>query len=158
MKVIDMAIEQAREYLSKWGLQDQIIELDQSSATVSLAAQALHTEEARIAKTMSFKVKEQPVLVVMAGDEKVDNAKYRGFFHCKAKMLSMEEVEPMIGHPVGGVCPFGIHEGVTVYLDESLKRFETVFPACGSGNSAIELTPDKLFEVSAAVQWVDICK
>ncbi len=153
-----MAIEQARDYLKAWGCADQIIELEHSSATVALAAEALGTEEARIAKTLSFWVQEQPVLVVTAGDQKIDNAKYKAFFHVKAKMLGYEEVEPVIGHPVGGVCPFGIHPGIPVYLDESLKRFETVFPACGSGNSAIELTPDRLFEIAQAQAWINVCK
>ena len=147
-----MAIEQARDYLKAWGCADQIIELEHSSATVALAAEALGTEEARIAKTLSFWVQEQPVLVVTAGDQKIDNAKYKAFFHVKAKMLSYEEVEPVIGHPVG------IHPGIPVYLDESLKRFETVFPACGSGNSAIELTPDRLFEIAQAQAWINVCK
>lgn len=153
-----MAIEQARDYLKAWGCADQIIELEHSSATVALAAEALGTEEARLRKPCRFGVQEQPVLVVTAGDIKLDNAKYKAFFHVKAKMLGYEEVEPVIGHPVGGVCPFGIHPGIPVYLDESLKRFETVFPACGSGNSAIELTPDRLFEIAQAQAWINVCK
>ena len=132
-----MALEQARAYLKIWGCADQIIELKHSSATVVLAAEALGTEAARIAKTLAFWVEGKPVLIVTAGDQKIDNAKFKAFFHVKAKMLGQAEVDVQIGHPVGGVCPFGIQPGIPVYLDVSLQRFETVFPACGSGNSAI---------------------
>ena len=153
-----MAIEKVREYFRPFGMEDKILEFEVSSATVELAAQALHCEEQRIAKTMSFMVDDHAILIVTAGDAKVQNGKFKAEFSCKAKMLSFEEVEPLIGHAVGGVCPFGINEGVKVYLDESLKRFETVFPACGSGNSAIELTSPQLEQYSNFEKWVDVCK
>lgn len=153
-----MAIEKVREYFKKWNMEDRILEFDVSSATVELAAQALHCEGARIAKTLSFHVGEQAILIVTAGDTKIDNAKYKATFGTKAKMLSFEEVEPLIGHGVGGVCPFGINEGVKVYLDESMKRFQTVFPACGSSNSAIELTISEMEQYSGYEKWVDVCK
>ena len=129
-----------------------------SSATVALAAQALGCEPCRIAKTMSFLVDGHAILIVTAGDVKIDNAKYKAQFGCKAKMLTPDEVEAMIGHAVGGVCPFAVNDGVTVYLDDSLKRFTTVFPACGSGNSAIELTIAELEQYSGYVSWIDVCK
>ncbi len=153
-----MAIEKVREYFKKWNMEDRILEFDVSSATVELAAQALHCEGARIAKTLSVHVGEQAILIVTAGDTKIDNAKYKATFGTKAKMLSFEEVEPLIGHGVGGVCPFGINEGVKVYLDESMKRFQTVFPACGSSNSAIELTISEMEQYSGYEKWVDVCK
>ncbi|MDD6656480.1 MAG: YbaK/EbsC family protein [Lachnospiraceae bacterium] len=153
-----MAIERVREYFKKWNMEDRIMEFDVSSATVELAAAALHCEGARIAKTLSFHVGEQAILIVTAGDTKIDNAKYKATFGTKAKMLSFEEVEPLIGHGVGGVCPFGINDGVKVYLDESMKRFQTVFPACGSSNSAIELTISELEQYSGYEKWVDVCK
>jgi len=153
-----MSIQQAREYLSKFGYADKIREFDVSSATVPLAALALGCEEGRIAKTLSFKMEDRCILIVAAGYAKIDNAKYKAQFHTKARMLSFEEVEPMTGHAVGGVCPFGVKEGVEVYLDFSLRRYETVFPACGSANSAIELTMEELERLSAPVQWVDVCK
>ncbi len=153
-----MSIEKVRNYLEGYGVADKIREFDVSSATVALAAEALGCEECRIAKTMSFHVGEKAILVVTAGDVKVDNAKFKAQFATKAKMLSYDEVEPMIGHAVGGVCPFAINDGVDVYLDESLKRFETVFPACGSSNSAIELTMDELEKYSGFVGWIDVCK
>lgn len=153
-----MAIEKVREYFRKYGIEDRIQEFDVSSATVELAAQAAHCEPCRIAKTLSFKVNDQPILIVCAGDAKVDNKKYKTRFETKAKMLTPEEAETMVGHAVGGVCPFGIREGVQVYLDESLKRFETVFPACGSSNSAIELTIEELERYSGFLAWVDVCK
>ena len=153
-----MAIEKVREYFKKWNMEDRILEFDVSSATVELAAQALHCEGARIAKTLSFHVGDQAILIVTAGDTKIDNAKYKATFGTKAKMLSFEEVEPLIGHGVGGVCPFGIKEGVKVYLDESMKRFQTVFPACGSANSAIELTMPEMEQYSGYEKWVDVCK
>ena len=139
-------------------MEDKILEFPVSSATVELAAQALNTEGCRIAKTLSFSVNDSPILIVTAGDAKIDNKKYKTFFGAKAKMLSFEEVEEKIGHAVGGVCPFAINEGVKVYLDESIKRFETVFPACGSSNSAIELTPDELEKYSGFIEWIDVCK
>lgn len=153
-----MAIEKAREYLKKFGLEDKILEFDVSSATVDLAAKALGCEGKRIAKSLSFMIDDKAILVVTAGDAKVDNAKYKALFSKKAKMLTPEQCENMVGHAVGGVCPFGINDDVKVYLDESLKRFETVYPACGSSNSAIELTPEKLEEVSECEGWVDVCK
>lgn len=153
-----MSIERAREYLKQYNMEDRILEFDVSSATVELAAQALHCEPKRIAKTLSFKVGEDAILIVAAGDAKVNNAKYKAQFGTKAKMLSSDEVETLVGHAVGGVCPFGINDGVKVYLDESLKRFETVFPACGSSNSAIEMTMDDLEQYSGCEQWVDVCK
>lgn len=152
-----MAIEKAREYLAKFGLDGGVMEFDVSSATVELAAKALGVDGARIAKTLSF-MTDVPILIVTAGDAKIDNKKYKERFRTKAKMLSFDEVEALIGHAVGGVCPFGIKEGVKVFLDVSLKRFETVFPACGSSNSAIELTPERLFEISKDAEWVDVCK
>lgn len=153
-----MAIERVKEYFARFGMQDRILEFPVSSATVELAAQAVGVEGSRIAKTLSFWVHEQPVLIVTAGDAKIDNAKYKAFFKTKARMLSFEEVEATIGHGVGGVCPFGINQGILVYLDESLKRFETVFPACGSDNSAIELTMQELERYSGAAEWIDVCK
>lgn len=153
-----MAIEAVKEYFSKYGIADRIRELDDSSATVELAALALGCEPCRIAKTLSFSVNGRPILVVAAGDAKIDNPKYKTQFGVKAKMLSPDEVESLVGHAVGGVCPFGVKEGVTVYLDASLKRFETVFPACGSSNSAIELTIPELEQYSDFVSWVDVCK
>ncbi|MBQ6873941.1 MAG: YbaK/EbsC family protein [Clostridia bacterium] len=153
-----MSIEKAREYLRSCGFEDKIQEFTVSSATVELAAQALGVEGARIAKTMSFKIGEEAILIVAAGDVRIDNRKYKDKFHTKAKMLAPDEVEALIGHAIGGVCPFGINEGVTVYLDESLKRFETVFPACGSSNSAIELTIPELEKLSQFTEWVDVCK
>lgn len=140
-------------------MEDQVQEFDVSSATVELAAQALHVEGQRIAKTLSFHVDDHVVLIVAAGDAKIANPKYKAQFHTKAKMLSHEEAETLIGHAVGGVCPFAVNEGVDVYLDESLKRFETVFPACGSSNSAIELTIPELEANCDHFQgWVDVCK
>ncbi len=153
-----MAIERVREYFRGKGMEDRIQEFTVSSATVALAAQALGCEEQRIAKTLSFHVKDRVVLVVAAGDAKIDNQKYKAFFDAKAKMLSFDEAELLIGHAVGGVCPFAVNDGVEVYLDESLKRFETVFPACGSSNSAIELTMDELEKYSGYKEWIDVCK
>jgi len=153
-----MAIEKVKAYFKRWHIEDRILEFEVSSATVGLAAEALHCEPKRIAKTLSFKIEERCILVVAAGDAKIDNAKYKKTFEAKAKMLTADEVESMVGHAVGGVCPFGVNEGVEVYLDKSLKRFETVFPACGSSNSAIELTISELEEYSAYKEWVDVCK
>lgn len=153
-----MAIEKVRNYFKNLGMEDRIIEFNVSSATVALAAEALGTEPKRIAKSISFKVGEKAVLVVTAGDTKIDNAKYKAFFGVKAKMLSFDEVELLIGHAVGGVCPFAINEGVEVYLDVSLKRFETVFPAAGSSNSTVELTTDELEKYSNSIAWIDVCK
>ena len=153
-----MSIEKVRNYFEEKGIADRILEFDVSSATVALAAQALHCEECRIAKTLSFHQGDKVVLVVAAGNAKIDNAKYKAQFECKAKMLSFEEAEPLIGHAVGGVCPFAVNEGVETYLDVSLKSYETVFPACGSSNSAIELSMDELQEYSQCKSWVDVCK
>lgn len=153
-----MSIERVRAYFSQYGLEDRMQEFSVSSATVELAAEALHTEGKRIAKTLSFMVDDAPILIVAAGDAKIDNAKFKAMFHTKAKMLSFEQVEPLVGHAVGGVCPFGVNAGVKVYLDVSLKRFETVFPACGSANSAIELTTLELEQYSGFASWVDVCK
>lgn len=153
-----MSIERVKAYFKQYDMEQRIIELQESSATVELAAQALGCEPARIAKSLSFMVADQPILIICAGDVKVDNAKYKAKFGMKAKMLATDEVENLIGHAIGGVCPFGIKEGVTVYLDESLKRFTTVFPACGSGNSAIELTIPELEQYSGYTEWVDVCK
>lgn len=152
-----MAIEKVREYFAGCGMADRILEFDSSSATVELAANALNCEPCRIAKTLSFMV-EEPILVVTAGDAKIDNAKYKAKFGKKAKMLTADEVVQLIGHAIGGVCPFAVNSGVIVYLDESLKRFSTVFPACGSSNSAIELTIPELEKHSGFTEWVDVCK
>lgn len=153
-----MAIERVRTYLKQYGMEDRILEFDVSSATVELAAQAVGCPPERIAKTMSFIRGDGCILIVAAGDAKIDNAKYKHKFHAKAKMVPAAEVEERIGHGVGGVCPFGIRPGVEVYLDESLKRFETVFPACGSENSAIELTIEELERISGSQGWIDVCK
>ena len=153
-----MSIEKGREYFRTLGIEDRVREFEVSSATVDLAAQAVGVEGARIAKTLSFWVGEQPILILCAGDNKIDNRKYKDKFHVKAKMLTPEECIEVVGHPVGGVCPFGINDGIDVYLDESMKRFETVFPAVGSGNSAIELNLEELFKYSNAIEWVDVCK
>ena len=153
-----MSIDKVRSYFKTFGLEERILEFPVSSATVELAAQALNCEPCRIAKTLSFSVNEDVILVVTAGDAKVNNGKFKNRFGVKAKMLSREEAEEKIGHAVGGVCPFAVKEGVGVYLDESLKRFETVFPACGSSNSAIELTIPELETYSAFLDWVDVCK
>jgi len=153
-----MAIEKVKEYFSQYGIEDRVQEFEVSSATVELAAQALHCEPCRIAKTLSFLVNGDPILIVAAGDAKIDNPKYKARFVAKAKMLSPEEVLEYTSHPVGGVCPFGVPENVRVYLDESLRRFAIVYPACGSGASAIALTCDELAQYSGALQWVDVCK
>lgn len=153
-----MAIEKVREYFKAFGMEDRILEFDVSSATVELAAQAVGCEPERIAKTLSFMLPEGPILIVAAGDAKIDNRKFKDQFHTKAKMLTPDEVVELVGHAIGGVCPFGINEGVTVYLDGSLKRFETVFPACGSSNSAIELTIPDLEKYSGYSAWIDVCK
>lgn len=153
-----MAIERVKEYFNKYNMEDCIQEFDVSSATVELAAAALNCEPKRIAKTLSFMVDGHAVLIVTAGDAKIDNRKYKYQFGIKAKMLSADEVESLVGHAVGGVCPFGINEGIDVYLDDSLKRFDTVFPACGSSNSAIELTIEELEKYSGFKTWVDVCK
>lgn len=154
-----MSICRVREYLAPLGLADRIIEFEASSATVELAARAAGVIPARIAKTLSLGLPDGPILVVAAGDARLDNPRFKARFHAKAKMLGFEEVSRLIGHDVGGVCPFAVCEGVRTYLDVSLKRFDTVFPACGSANSAIELTPDRLADVAQNFAgWVDVCK
>ena len=153
-----MSIERVREYFSGYGIADRIREFDVSSATVELAALALGCEPCRIAKTLSFLVNGHAVLIVMAGDAKIDNAKYKSQFRTKARMLSPDDAIAMVGHAPGGVCPFGVNEGTDVYLDVSLKRFPTVFPACGSSNSAIELTIEELGKYSGCISWIDVCK
>ena len=153
-----MSIERVKEYFRQYNMEDKVMEFPVSSATVELAAQALSCEPCRIAKTLSFSANEKTILIVTAGDAKIDNKKYKTFFGAKAKMLPFDEVTEKIGHAVGGVCPFAVNDGVEIYLDDSLKRFETVFPACGSSNSAIELTPSKLEEYTDYIQWIDVCK
>ncbi|MBQ9009868.1 MAG: YbaK/EbsC family protein [Clostridia bacterium] len=153
-----MAIDKVKAYFEKFGMADRVREFDVSSATVELAAQALGCEPCRIAKTLSFLVDGHAILIVAAGDAKVDNPRYKAQFGTKAKMLTPEEAETLVGHAVGGVCPFAVNEGVRIYLDESLKRFPTVFPACGSSNSAIELSIEELEKVSGFTSWVDVCK
>ncbi len=153
-----MAIEKVREFFSRYGIQDRIREFDVSSATVELAAQAVGCQPCRIAKTLSFLADGKAVLIVAAGDAKIDNPKYKARFGTKAKMLTPEEAEALVGHAVGGVCPFAVNGGVSVYLDESLRRFPTVFPACGSSNSAIELSTAELEKYSGYTDWVDVCK
>jgi len=153
-----LSIEKGRAYFRSLGLEDRVMEFDVSSATVELAAKALGVEGARIAKTLSFKTPDGCLLLLAAGDARIDNRKFKETFHIKAKMLTADEVLELVGHPVGGVCPFGCNEGVPVYLDESLRRFETVFPAVGSANSAIELNLEELFNFSKAIAWVDVCK
>ncbi len=153
-----MSINRVRAYFEEKGIAERIQEFEISSATVALAAQALHCEENRIAKTLSFHVDGKVVLIVAAGDAKIDNGKYKAQFGTKAKMLSFDEVEPLVGHGVGGVCPFAVNEGVEIYLDVSLRRFQTVFPACGSSNSAIELSIEELEEYTDFVDWIDVCK
>lgn len=153
-----MSIEKVKEYFTQFGIENRIREFEVSSATVELAAAALGCEGCRIAKTLSFSVNNAPILIVAAGDVKIDNPKYKAQFGTKAKMLTHDEAATLIGHAVGGVCPFAVNHGVSVYLDESLKRFETVFPACGSSNSAIELTIAELERYSGYTSWIDVCK
>ncbi len=153
-----MSVEKVKEYFKKFNMESRVQEFETSSATVELAAKALNCEPKRIAKTLSFKVDDKPILIVVAGDAKIDNAKYKAQFNKKATMLKFDEVEELIGHAVGGVCPFAINEGIDVYLDESLKRFDTVYPACGSSNSAIELTIEELEKYSNYISWIDVCK
>ena len=152
-----MAFDRARDFLRERGFEDRIREFEVSSATVALAAEALGCEPARIAKTLSFMGADGPILVVAAGDARIDNAKFKQTFHTKAKMLAHDDVETLIGHAVGGVCPFGVNSGVKAYADESLKRFDIVYPACGSGNSAVRLTVDELAGLVGG-EWVDVCK
>ena len=156
--VTDMSMERARAALASCGLEDRIIEFDVSSATVALAAQALGCEEARIAKTLSFARGDGAILVVAAGDARIDNGTFKARFGMKAHMLAHDDVERLIGHAVGGVCPFGIEPGVTVYLDDSLKRYDVVYPACGTDNSAVELSIADLEACSGYREWIDVCK
>ena len=153
-----MSIKLVKEYFKDLGIDDRIQEFDVSSATVELAAKALDVEAERIAKTLSFKKDDSCILVVTAGDARIDNSKFKKKFSMKAKMLTLEEVDRIVGHSVGGVCPFAINPNIPVYLDQSLKRFNTIFPACGSSNSAIELTCDELYKYSNSLEWVDVCK
>lgn len=153
-----MSVEKVKEYLKKWDMDGKIREFDVSSATVELAAKALGCAPERIAKSLTFKVGDRAVMIVAAGDARINNPKYKAFFGTKAKMLTPDEVTELIGHSVGGVCPFAINDGVEVYLDSSLKRFETVFPACGSSNSAIELSIEELEKYSQFKEWIDVCK
>ncbi|MDT2612683.1 YbaK/EbsC family protein [Enterococcus dongliensis] len=155
-----MSAEAVKTFFSQYGLADKIQEFSISSATVALAAQALHCAPERIAKTLSFKQKkaQKTILIVAAGDAKIDNEKYKAAFSERALMLKPEEVEPIVGHPVGGVCPFAVNAGVEIYLDESLKRFESVYPACGNSNNAIELTITELEKYTSFKQWIDVCK
>lgn len=153
-----MAIEKVIEYFKQFGMEERVQQFPVSSKTVELAAIALGCEPCRIAKTISFAVDDRVVLIVTAGDTKIDNAKYKAYFGKKAKMLDFEQVDQLIGHAVGGVCPFAVNDGVEIYLDQSLKRFKTVFPACGSSNSAIELTIAELEKYSNFKNWVDVCK
>ncbi len=153
-----MAIEKVREYFKGLGIEDRILEFEVSSATVALAAEAVGCEPERIAKTLSFKVDDKAILIVAAGDAKIDNPKYKAEFSTKAKMLTPDEAEALVGHAVGGVCPFAVNDGVAVYLDESLKRFECVYPAAGSSNSAIGLSINELEQYSGFLKWIDVCK
>lgn len=153
-----MAIEKVREYFRGYGMEDRVLEMEHSSATVELAAEAVGVEPARIAKTLSFKKEDHAILVVVAGDAKIDNRKYKDTFGLKAKMLTPDEVIEMVGHAIGGVCPFAVPDSVEVYLDDSMKRFEIVYPACGSSNSAIGLTLPELEKYSNSLKWVDVCK
>ena len=153
-----MSLEKAKKYLEERGYAEHIIELEDSSATVQLAAEALGVEPGMIAKTMSFLQGEEPILILTEGTARIDNRKYKDTFHIKAKMIPFDEVEALIGHAPGGVCPFGIREGIKVYLDESLKQFDTVYPAAGNDHSAVKLTIPELEEVAGAEGWIDVCK
>ncbi len=153
-----MALDKVKEYFRKYNIEDRIIELPESSATVALAAKALHTEECRIAKTLSFLINDKAILIVTAGDAKIDNSKYKATFHTKAKMIPFDDVERIIGHAAGGVCPFAINEGIDVYLDESLKKYDYLYPACGSGNSAIKLSIEEIEKYSNYKEWIDVTK
>ena len=153
-----MSLERAKAHLERFGLADRVQLFDVSSATVELAAQAVGCEPAHIAKTLSFLLPEGPVLILAAGDARIDNGKYKAQFHTKAKMIPHDQVEELIGHGVGGVCPFGVKEGVPVWLDESLRRFDIVYPAAGTSNSAVKLTLAELEQASQALGWVDVCK
>lgn len=153
-----MSVERVRAYLTPFGLADRVLEFSCSSATVELAAEAVGCEPAHIAKTLSFDVNGEAILIVAAGDTKIDNPKYKAQFHTKAHMLSRDEALERIGHAVGGVCPFDVNDGVTVYLDESLRRFDIVYPAAGSSQSAVRLTVPELEAASRFAAWIDVCK
>ena len=153
-----MSFEAAKAHLEQYGLADRVIVFDQSSATVAMAAQAAGTSEAEIAKTLSFLVDDAAVLIVAAGDAKVNSSKFKAKFHIKAKMVPTDRVEELVGHAPGGVCPFGVNEGVAVYLDESLRKFDTVYPAAGNGHTAVKLTLQELEAAAGAEGWVDVCK
>ena len=153
-----MSLEKAKKHLEKFNLEDKIMEFTLSSATVEEAAKAIGCKESEIAKTLSFLIEDKPILIVVAGDCKIDNGKYKQEFGKKAKMIPYEEVEKLIGHNVGGVCPFGINENVTVYLDNSLKKFDTIYPACGESNTAVKLTIEELEKTSNYKKWIDVCK
>ena len=153
-----MSFVKAKEYLKKYGLENKIMEFDVSSATVEEAAKAINCKEEEIAKSLSFIIDDKPILIVVAGDSKIDNSKFKTEFHTKAKMISFDKVDELIGHAVGGVCPFGINENVDVYLDISLKKFKIIYPACGSSNSAIKLTLEELEKIVKFEKWVDVCK
>ena len=153
-----MSLVKAKEYLQKFGLENKIMEFSVSSATVEEAAKAINCKEEEIVKTLSFILDDKPILVAVAGDSKIDNSKFKAEFHTKAKMIPYDSVEELVGHAVGGVCPFGVKENVDVYLDSSLKRFKIVYPACGSPNSAVKLTLDELEKISNYKKWIDVCK
>ena len=153
-----MAFEKAKEHLKKYNLEDRIMVFNVSSATVQDAAKAVGCQEAEIAKTLSFMIDENPILIVVGGNSKINNTKYKAEFHTKAKMLTFDEVEKLIGHGVGGVCPFGVNEGIKIYLDKSLKKFDIIYPACGSSNSAVKLTIEEIEKASNYIKWIDVCK
>ena len=153
-----MSLEKAKEFLKKYNLDERVMEFDVSSATVEMAAKAIGCKEQEIAKTISFIIDDKPILIVVAGDAKIDNAKYKAEFHTKAKMIPFDNVEEMVGHIAGGVCPFGVKEGINIYLDDSLKRFDYIYPACGSSNSAIKLRLDELEKIVDYDKWIDVCK
>lgn len=153
-----MAINKVKKYFEKWNISEKIIEFSVSSATVPLAAKALNTDEDNIAKTLSFQLKDKVIVIVMSGKARVNNSKYKQYFHQKAKMLPVEQTEELLGHAAGGVCPFALNSGVDIYLDATLKNHKTVFPACGSSNSAIELSIDELEKYSHYSAWIDVCK
>ena len=153
-----MSLIKAKEYLKKFDLDKNIIEFSESTATVREAAEALQCEDAQIAKTMAFLVNDEPILIVASGDKKIDNSKFKQAFHAKAKMIPFDELEMLVGHSAGGVCPFGINDNVKVYLDVSLKEFDIVYPACGTSNSAVKLTREELEKSSNYIEYVDVCK
>ena len=153
-----MSLEKAKQYLKNYGLENEILEFSVSSATVAEAAKAINGKEEEIAKTLSFVLNGKPILIVASGDSKIDNSKYKAEFHTKAKMIPFDDVEPLIGHAVGGVCPFGVNDDVTIYLDISLKKLAYLYPACGSSNSAIKLTVEQLEKITNFEKWIDVCK